>query len=248
MSVKPPVLLGGIRLAKIEKTTNLVHLFKRGINLDPNLTYPIIFTPNLNATLYQPQEGLNEWLKINFFGIVQIVMAAVLAYLTYELWRTTSRYADQVGKQTDIMARNTELSEATLEIEEIIRQRNRLKKEMDKLIGPLYSRIEDKQIFNPRGTGGGRYWKDASSHEIDKQLYEEGCFWQEVARYKYLAPLDLRTKIDEYLKMKLGSATIVKWDNPEYAKSEEELKDAVKKRYRMIETELSKSETQLETH
>jgi hypothetical protein len=50
------------------------------------------------------------------------------------------------------MTRNIELSEKTLEIEEKNRQKEALIKEMDMLIGPLYSRIDDKEIFNPRGT------------------------------------------------------------------------------------------------
>ena len=216
--------------------------------MDPNLTYPIIITPilnaTLNATLYQPtQTGLNDWLKANFLGIVQIIMAAALAYLTYELWRTTSRYADQVETQTGIMTKNAELSERTLEIGEKNRRREQLIKEMDKLVGPLYSRINDKGIFNPRGIDGTRYWDNSLTGEIDKKLYEEGVFWQEISQYKYLATYELQHKIDRYLEIKLNSAMMGKWDDPKYIEPEKNLTDAVRTRYGEIERELSRIES-----
>jgi hypothetical protein len=128
-----------------------------------------------------------------------------------------------------------------MENEEKNRQREALIKEMDKLIGPLYSRINDKQIFNPLGTAG-RYFTGASSGEIDKQLYEEGAFWQEIAQYKYLGHPSLLPIIDQYLEIKLGSTKMGKWEDPKYITSEKSLIDAIRKRYSEIETELLKSE------
>ena len=141
-----------------------------------------------------------------------------------------------------IMTKNAELSERTLEIGENNRRREQLVKEMDKLVGPLYSRIKDMEIFNPRGTGGGRYWKDASSGEIDKQFYEEGVFWQEIAQFKYLAAPDFQDKIDRYLEIKLNSAEMGNWDDPKYTEPEKDLTDAVRTRYGEIESELSRME------
>jgi flagellar capping protein FliD len=157
--------------------------------------------------------------------------------------KATSGYANQVETQTGIMTRNTELSERTQEIEEINRRRESFIKEMDKLIGPLYSRIKDTQIFNPTGTSGGRYWTDSRSHEIDKQRYEECAFWQEIAQYKYLAAPNLRPIIDEYLKIKLDQAGIMRWEDPKYTEPEKRLIDAVESRYSEIEAELSILET-----
>jgi hypothetical protein len=182
-------------------------------------------------------------LKTNFWAIVQVLTAVALAYLTYELLKATSRYADQVETQTDIMTRNAELSEKTLEFEAIKGQREELIKEMDRLIGPLYSRISDTDIFNPRGTAGGRYW--VVSGKIDEKLYEEGAFWQEIAQYKYLAPNNLLLIIDKYLEIKLNSAVIMEWADPNYAKPEKDLKDAVVIRYSAIETDLSTLENRL---
>jgi hypothetical protein len=82
---------------------------------------------------------LNDWFRNNFLGFVQVLTALALAYLTYELFRATSRYADQVEAQTGIMTRNKDLSERTLEFEEKKRLQERLIKEMDRLIGPLHA-------------------------------------------------------------------------------------------------------------
>lgn len=216
------------------------------IKMGPNLTYPIVLNPTINATLYQPIQPwynawIHEWSPI-LLGIAQVAVAVVLAWLTKKLWESTRDYSNQVRIQTDILTRNTELSERTLDDEAKNKQREALIKEMDKLVGPLYSRINDKQIFNPRGIGYGRYCKNSSSGEIDKQLYEEGAFWQGIAQYKYLASPDLRSKIDKYLEIKLGSTNVGKWDDPAYTTLEKSLTDAIKTRYNQIETELSRLE------
>lgn len=97
----------------------------------------------LNATLYQPPldwryAWLKDWSPI-ILGIAQVAVAAVLAWLTYKLWVSTSKYSDQVKTQTGIMTRGIELSEKSLKREEVIRQIARLNKEMDLFIAPLNS-------------------------------------------------------------------------------------------------------------
>jgi hypothetical protein len=68
----------------------------------------------------------------------------------------------------------------------------------------------------------------------------QGVFWQEIAQYKYLAPPNLRPLIDKYLEIKLGSAKMGNWDDPEYIESERSLTEAVRNRYNEIESKLSK--------
>ena len=82
-------------------------------------------------------------------GVAQVVLAAALIYVTYKLSKSTSDYSTQVGIQTGIMRRNTELSQETLESEENNRRRDALIKEMDNLIGPLYSKIERYRTLEP---------------------------------------------------------------------------------------------------
>jgi len=218
--------------------------------MDPNITCPIILNPTLNATLnatlYQPaQPWLKEWSPI-LLGIAQVLAALALAFITYKLWKSTSEYSRQVHAQTGIMGENQRLSARTVEIEERNRQRERLIKEMDALIGPLYSRLTDQQIFNAvdvsmrHGTISG---------EEDVLGYEASAFWQDIDRYKYLSSASLKADLEAYLEVKMGVSELSEFENqdsPQYKELEEKLINAIKTRYSEIETELSNLETQLE--
>ena len=144
------------------------------------------------------------------------------------------------------MDQNQRLSARTVEIEERNRQRERLIKEMDKLIGPLYSRLTDQQIFNPvdvsmrHGTISGK---------LDELGYEASAFWQDVNRYKYLSSASLKADIEAYLEVKMGVSELSKFENQDsiqYKDLEKRLINAIKTRYSDIEAQLSDLETQLE--
>jgi len=212
--------------------------------MDPNLTYSIFVNPTLNATLHQPETGLDSFLKTNFIGIAQVVTAVALAYLTFELLKATSRYANQVETQTRIMEKNTELSQKTLEINELNREKEKIKEEMDKLIGPLYSRINDQQIFNPLRSSS-RYLTDKSG-EIIKRLYEESAFWQNISQYKYLAPPEFQLLLDNYLEIKIQSFEVMNWEDSKYKEPESALKTAIKQRYNEIVQNISVLDKELE--
>lgn len=101
-------------------------------------------------TIYQPPQEwyyvwLREWSPI-ILGVGQVVVAIVLAWLTYKLWNSTSEYSKQVGMQTEIMNRNVKISNETLEhsknqadLDAKKRKYDKLREEMDKLVAPLYS-------------------------------------------------------------------------------------------------------------
>src|SRR5271157_5994138 len=152
-------------------------------------------------------------------GVTQVASAAALIYLTYKLSKSTSDYSTQVGIQTGIMTRNTDLSQETLESEENNRRRDALIKEMDNLIGPLYSKIERYRTLEP-------LYLDAKTEE------ESRIFWEKIRENEYLAQADLRTRIDDYLKIMsiIGS---------EYKKARQHLSRAIMERH----SELSRGRT-----
>jgi hypothetical protein len=195
------------------------------IELDPNLTNPMFLTPTLNitlnATLFQPTqptyiEWLKDWSPV-LVGIAQVAVAAILAWLTYKLSDSTSKYSDQVEIQTAIMTRNIGLSERTLETEENMRRREALVKETDELIGPLCSKIGRFRTLEP-------FFLDYKTED------ESRIFWEKIRRNLYLAPIGLRTLIDNYLK-------IMSEEGAKYKKAHQHISRAIMERY----SELSKS-------
>lgn len=136
----------------------------------------------------------------------------VSVFVTSVLVLITGWYAWQVRKQTDFL------------------KIDRLVKEMDKLVAPLYSKIGDNNIFL-KGSPGYR----VSSSVVDQEYFK---FWDEVKRNKYLAPDYLRLAIDNCLKNKndkVGDRT----QDTAYVQAESELFEAIKRRYSELEKELS---------
>jgi hypothetical protein len=125
----------------------------------------------------------------------------------------TLRYAKQVKKQTEFM------------------KIDRLVKEMDKLVAPLYSKIGDKFIFLKGAPG---YMN--STHPGDQGYFR---FWDEIKQTKYLGPDYLRSAMDNYLinkSDKVGDRT----RDASYEKAETELFEAIKRRYSELENEISR--------
>jgi len=136
-----------------------------GVDVDPNLTCPIILNQTLNATLnatlYQPAQGWGTLLDPSIIlGIVQAVTALALAYLTYKLWKSTNAYSKQVEIQTNIMNDNTKLSYKNLDflkhqanIDAKTRKYNLLREEMETLVAPLYVAYRSTQAGNHQNWG-----------------------------------------------------------------------------------------------
>ena len=107
---------------------------------------------------------------------------------------------------------------------------DRLANEMDKLVAPLYSKIGDKIIFQ-KGSEGYRDSTGPRQQEFFR-------FWNEIKQNKYLGPDYLRSAIDYYLRNKSNKVTDKTQDRP-YKKAEDELFEAINKRYSELEDELS---------
>jgi len=144
--------------------------------------------------------GQLNWNAIS--TISNIILVGALVYITW--W-----YAKQVKKQTEFM------------------KIDRLVKEMDRLVAPLYSKIGDEFIFQkeiPCYSNGG----------LIKHNPEYSCFWDEIKRTKYLGPDYLRSAIDNYLRNKSDKVNDRTRD-ASYEKAETELFEAIKKRYSELE-------------
>jgi hypothetical protein len=137
--------------------------------------------------------------------ISNIILVGSLVIVT--LW-----YAKQVKKQTEFM------------------KIDRLVKEMDKLVAPLYSKMEDKIIFQ-KGVPG---YID-STRPRDQGYFR---FWDEIKQTKYLGPDYLRSAIDNYLRNKSDKVNDMTRD-AFYEKAKTELFEAIEKRYSELENELS---------
>ena len=92
-------------------------------------------------------------------------------------------------------------------------------KKMDKLIGPLHSKI-------------GRYRTLEPLYLDDKTEEESRIFWEKIRENEYLAQVDLQTLIDSYLKTMSETGE-------EYKKARQHLSRAISERY----SELSKGRT-----
>ncbi|RZN41659.1 MAG: hypothetical protein EF813_02275 [Methanosarcinales archaeon] len=131
----------------------------------------------------------------------------VLALVIITWW-----YAKEVKKQTEFM------------------KIDRSVKEMEKLVAPLHSKIDDP--YNSAFMNGTPSYR---------QHYPEyHTFWCEIKQAKYLGPDYLRLAIGNYLRNK--SDVVVDDDDGtrdiSYEKAEAELFRAIKKRYSELESEL----------
>ncbi len=148
-------------------------------------------------------DGQLNWDAIG--TVSNIILVGVLAYITW-------RYAKQVKKQTEFM------------------KIDRLVKEMDKFVAPLYSKIGDKIIFQKGAPG----YID-SPHPRNQGYLR---FWDEIKQTKYLGPDYLRSAMDNYMSNKSDKVND-RTSDASYEKAEAELFEAIKKRYSELENELS---------
>jgi len=141
--------------------------------------------------------------------------SAVTAFATVILVIITAHYAkstkDMLNEQKKII------------------KKERIIKEMDKLVAPLKAKINEGDIFMK---GDPNY---KASNSVVIQFFFS--FWDEIKRNKYLAPEYLRSALDNYL---LNTSNTVR-DNPDepYIQAQEKLYDAVEKRYTELIAELS---------
>ena len=157
----------------------------------------------MNITEVFFNNGQWNWDAIS--TIFNTLLVGALVIVT--LW-----YANQVKKQTKFM------------------KVDRLVKEMDKLVAPLYSKVGDNIIFQKGAPGN-----IDSTRPRDQGYFR---FWDEIKQTKYLGPDYLRSAVDKYLRNKSHTVNDRARD-ASYEKAETELFEAIEKRYSELENELS---------
>jgi len=167
-------------------------------------------------------------------GGAQFFMSLVLALFTLFLWRSTDKYA--------------QLTEKDLMIKEKNRQIVYLNKEMDNVVGLLYSRARDPNIFN-FGLAVEYLYPDGSGSKSPST--EMAVFWRKIKMNMYLVPTssDLEIKLKDYIEYKWGKIGMGREgyiaDNEAYKKTETELLSAIEQRYNNIKTDVSTFEADI---
>ena len=129
------------------------------------------------------------------------------------------------------------------QLEEIRRDRKiqRLNMEMDKLVGQLKSRLEDKDIFPKNFEPITSRIKGSIRESSNDRMYEQTSFWQGIKQYKYLASFDIEfdMALTDYLNILFDPRGLENSaNNANYKSNQDALKEAVKTRYNRIRREL----------
>ncbi len=112
------------------------------------------------------------------------------------------------------------------------RKNEKLRKEMDLLVAPLFAKLGSESIFVKSAPG---YYDDNRP-----RVREYFHFWDDVRKYKYLGSASLRGAIDGYL-MTMSSPMNAR-DDVTYQSARDRLYECTRQRYREIEVALSSSE------
>lgn len=147
--------------------------------------------------------GIIDWQIIN--TIADILLTGVLVCITW--W-----YAHQIEKRAGT---------------------DRLQKEMDLLISPLYAKSQGplKAVYFIKGSSGNI----DSVRPRDREYFD---FWDNVLRNKYLGPEYLQSALENYyFKNKTNDVMDRKRDS-EYEKAEGELIEKISTRYNELQKEI----------
>lgn len=173
---------------------------------------------------------MTEWTDpMVILGLAQSFLTFVLALFTAFLWNSTHKYAN--------------LTKTDLELKEKIRRIERLHKELDCIIGPLYSRLNDPIYFNSKITNWVMWYPNDARLQYE---YRGSDFWREIRKMLYLTTADTRNGIEGYLNIKLGLVDIQEdMDHPTYRKALEHITYVVEERYRSLVKELDELDPKL---
>lgn len=159
-------------------------------------------------------------------GGAQVLAALALVWFTVSLSKSTDKYA--------------KITERDLELKEKIRQIERLHKELDNIIGPIYSKLgyqsklPDQNYFNNRVVWGTQPGFDSTS-KVDCKA---SVFWSDIKKNLYLTIPETRKKITAYLEIKAGTNRWLGETDSGYKKDLENMTDAVVDRYEKLTKEL----------
>ena len=158
--------------------------------------------------IFYLNNGQLNWDAIS--TIFNITLAILLVVITS--WNVI-----QVKKQTGFM------------------KKDRLAKEMDKLVVKLDSNRKDDNIFRKETLSDGIGTpQEKNRYETDKK--ERDRFWNEIEQNKYLAPYYLCSAIDNYIENMGYGPNREDFEAHEAAKNE--LQDATRKRWLELQNEL----------
>jgi hemerythrin-like domain-containing protein len=159
----------------------------------------------------------------------------------------TYKYVRLVKAQSDAMVTQSKVMEENTKREQIRMKYARLAKEMDDLIGPLYSKMDDNTA--------GYFTVVTHSNEFAPHFQEMFSFWRDIKKNVYLAPKDLRESLSAYLDARqlLRTAKRGGSNNAEerfhenmtsdkFYKILEDLKPKIKDRYLQLSDQLEECE------
>ncbi len=142
----------------------------------------------VNSTILGEQFFSNH--SGSLFYIAQICVAVVLAYYTKKLYHATSKYANLVESQNQMMSENRDHGL-------LVKKYNRMLDEMNNLVAHLYASRNNQNIFAPIkiisnvGTVNGK---------VNPASYENYIFWENIEKNMYLnQSSELKDRLDEYL-------------------------------------------------
>lgn len=163
---------------------------------------------------------------------ISALAAVILAIITY-------RYVRLVKAQSDAMAIQSRVMQITMRHE-------RLAKEMDDLVGPLFSKMEDNTA--------PFFTLVSHSNEGAPFFQEIYSFWRDIKKNIYLAPRDLRRSLNAYLdarqKYRDVKRRTIETEDPISVKNQfneaiEDLKPKIKDRYFQLSDQLEECEKEL---
>ena len=163
-------------------------------------------------------------------GGAQVLMALVLVWFTRSLSKSTDKYA--------------KITERDLELKEKIGRIELIHKELDNIIGALYSNLgediksPEANYFSNESILG---YEDFIDNDQNKKYIKAAVFWRDIKKNLFLTTPKARKKIKDYLDIKLGIRDMsnnISGYNQDFAG----IAEAVENRYKKLTDELDKLE------
>lgn len=173
---------------------------------------------------------------------ISALAAIILAFITL-------KYVRLVQKQSETMADQGGIMQESMKRDRITRKYEDLTKEMDNLVGPMFSKINDSTA--------PFFEKVSHSHEKEEYYQEIFAFWRDIKKYIYLAPRDLRTSLSNYLDARQKYRRLLKDRTTpgeevaevkaQFKQSIKDLIPLIKNRYDELSRELEECKMELES-
>jgi hypothetical protein len=173
---------------------------------------------------------------------------SITAIATLFLVIITGYYAKKVRDQTKFMQDQSDVMRNSIKRDQLMRKYERLSREMDDLIGPLYSKMDDHTdpsftVVSHSSEGGPFY----------QEIF---AFWRDIKKNIYLAPRDLQESLGNYLEARQKFRRVQKnMTTPGeeatavrnlFDKAIDDLMPKIKDRYNELNKRLEERENELE--